>query len=232
MTNKKITQLTSASAAASADVIPIVQNTTLTPDTKQISLTTLLANIPATGLTLGGDTNLYRSGVNQIKTDDNLAVGGGLVIVGDTQFWTAGEKLLFGDGAGAYDTNLYRTSASSLKTDVYFTSQQGLITAGHMSLSGSTMLTIAGDIVTITKAFHSLETEAGAASDNLYTIYGGLPGDILILKPVNASHVVTMKDGGGNLALNGDYVMSSLNHTITLLYSGTTWMELARSANG
>ena len=58
MADKKISALTSASALASADVLPIVQNTTATPVTRKISVTNLMgmntAPVGTTTLTVTG----------------------------------------------------------------------------------------------------------------------------------------------------------------------------------
>jgi hypothetical protein len=80
MTDKKITQLSSATTIDSTDEIPIVQNVSTTPVTRQTSVNTLLNNIPAAGIVLGGDSNLYRSAANTLKTDDSLVVSGSLTL--------------------------------------------------------------------------------------------------------------------------------------------------------
>ncbi len=73
-------------------------------------------------LTWAGDTNLYRSAANLLKTDDSLHVVGDLATgVGDaahqvqiTSFQGLYPALVFGTLA---DTNLYRAGANLLKTD-------------------------------------------------------------------------------------------------------------------
>lgn len=67
-----------------------------------------------TGLTIGGDTNLYRSAANTLKTDDSFVAGAtsstaSQITIPDT---TAGAGLTIGG-----DTNLYRGAANQLKTD-------------------------------------------------------------------------------------------------------------------
>jgi len=68
------------------------------------------------GIKLGnaGDTNLYRSGAQILKTDGNFRVGQYL----DVDFAGAGYQIRFGS---AVDTNLYRNAAGSLKTDGWIT---------------------------------------------------------------------------------------------------------------
>jgi len=76
------------------------------------------------------DTNLYRSGAGNLKTDGTLTAGGSLQagahLVAQQHVFVdqanGGGKLLFGS---ALDTNLYRSAASTLKTDgALFTGSQ------------------------------------------------------------------------------------------------------------
>ena len=100
------------------------------------------------GITIGGDTNLYRSAADTLQTDDTFTarnltvttvgtqVGLALDSFGSTSNWAATVKLsgdanrrfvlqaggtiLWGDGTNAQDTNLYRSAANILKTDDTF----------------------------------------------------------------------------------------------------------------
>ena len=107
----------------------------------------------------------------------------------------------------------------------------GSVIPGVFNLGSQAELTISGGVVTITKTYHSIDTEADAATDDLDTISGGTDGDILILRTNNSGRDVTVKDGTGNIDINGDYLMSNIGFTITLLYNGAlaNWTELARS---
>lgn len=99
-------------------------------------------------------------------------------------------------------------------------------------VAGST-LTIATGVVTATHSRHILDTQGGAATDDLDTIDGGADGDILILGTVSAARVVTVKDNTGNIELNGDFVMDSPRDTLMLVYRSSLakWCELCRSSN-
>lgn len=70
------------------------------------------------GFTLGAfqDTNLYRSALDTLKTDDRLDVGGLLNAYGSVNVDSSGVsgKVFFG---ALSDTNLYRSAADTLKTD-------------------------------------------------------------------------------------------------------------------
>lgn len=54
----------------------------------------------------------------------------------------------------------------------------------------------------------------------------------IVVAPVNSADDVVLKDGTGNLSLNGDFTMDHADDRITLEYDGTNWVELSRSDNG
>ena len=62
----------------------------------------------------------------------------------------------------------------------------------------------------MTKSYHDVDTQAGAASDDLDTINGGNIGSFLVLRPENAARTVVLKDGTGNLVLAGDFTMDTV----------------------
>lgn len=109
----------------------------------------------------------------------------------------------------------------------------GTVHARVLDLDASTELTVSSGAVVVTRSYHSIDTEADAASDDLDTLTatGLTAGHVVIFKAENTSRVVTFKDGTGNLLLNGDYPLNGTDRTITLLYDGTNWRELARSVN-
>jgi hypothetical protein len=96
---------------------------------------------------------------------------------------------------------------------------------------GNTNKTIASGVITVTRSKHVVSTEAAAASDDLDTINGGHAGMIVVLAAQNDARTVVCKDGTGNLRLNGDFSIDSTADTITLVYDGSNWLELARSDN-
>lgn len=108
---------------------------------------------------------------------------------------------------------------------------------GFLNLSGSeagtVTLTIAAGVITATSSFHYVDTESAAATDDLVTINGGANGDLLMMRPVSASRVITLKDGSGNLQLAGDFVMDNGRDRILLHYdsSVSAWCEICRSNN-
>jgi len=121
------------------------------------------------GITIGTDTNLYRSAANTLRTDDNLIVNldltvNGNVTLGDGATDTvtinsgpvslvnataAADALEF--GAGANLANLYRSANDTLRTD------DSLIVNVDLTVNGNTTL---GDATSDTVSFN-----ARAASD-------------------------------------------------------------------
>jgi len=94
-------------------------------------------------------------------------------------------------------------------------------------------LTISGGAVTATHSYHRVDTESGAASDDLDTINGGTDGQVLVLTSVAAARDVVAKDGTGNLSLSGDFTLGDTTDTLSLIYDSTAsaWLELSRSNN-
>lgn len=92
--------------------------------------------------------------------------------------------------------------------------------------------TIAAGVITVTGHFHLVDTEADAATDDLDTINGGTTGQVIVLKAADGARDVVLKDGTGNLNLNGDFTLDNAADTISLIYNGASWDELSRSDNG
>lgn len=108
----------------------------------------------------------------------------------------------------------------------------GQANSGPFNLGTPTELTIASSAITVTRSYHTVDTESDAATDNLSTISGGSEGQWLVIRPVNAARTVVAKDAVGNLQLAGDHTMDNSQDTLTLIYDGSNWLEVARSNNG
>jgi hypothetical protein len=93
-------------------------------------------------------------------------------------------------------------------------------------------LTIVSGVVTATGAYHSIDTEANAASDDLDTINGTVAGQMIVLRANNSGRTVVAKDGTGNLKLEGDFSMDNTEDRLFLMSDGTSLYEIARSNNG
>lgn len=92
-------------------------------------------------------------------------------------------------------------------------------------------LTIVSGAVTRTQRQHKIETESGAASDDLDTINGGADGEELILRLFDATHAVTVKNGTGNVVIPSDALLDSASKSLHLWYNGDTakWNEISRN---
>lgn len=63
-------------------------------------------------------------------------------------------------------------------------------------------LVISSGAITVSKAWHNIDTEGSAASDDLTTISGGVKGDLLLLNCTNNARVINVKHGTGNIYLS------------------------------
>ena len=90
--------------------------------------------------------------------------------------------------------------------------------------------TISGGAVTYTGAYMVIDTEGGAATDDLDTIAGGTVGDRLVLKIVSSTRNVVIKDGTGNIQLfdNRDILLDFTIDSIELIYDGGNWIAINR----
>ena len=94
-------------------------------------------------------------------------------------------------------------------------------------------LTLASDAITVTGCYHRVDTQGGAATDDLATISGAAAGQILILQSVASSRDVTVKNGTGNIFLSGsDFVLDNSRDFIVLICTGGELNEICRSNNG
>ncbi len=96
---------------SAANVFTAAQSISVAGGKTTLALTSTGAN---TGLTVGGDTNLYRSAADSWKTDDAIEIAGGAGTKTALQIssTTVNTGLTIGG-----DATLYRSAASTLKTD-------------------------------------------------------------------------------------------------------------------
>jgi len=90
-----------------------------------------------------------------------------------------------------------------------------------------TELTIATGVITVSQGFHTVDTEADGASDDLVTINGGTTGMTVILSAVNDARTVVVKHNTGNIWLVGkaDISLDDLYDSIRLTWNGTKWVN-------
>jgi len=111
------------------------------------------------------------------------------------------------------------------------------IGAGHDIPSVITQIaTIATGVVTLTSGYIRelvVDTEGALPTDDLFTINGGVAGQIIVVRTLNSARDVTLKNGGGgNLLLGADFTLLTGNDTATLQFNGTSsWRKLAAATN-
>ena len=97
-----------------------------------------------------------------------------------------------------------------------------------LNLTDSTELTIATGAVTVTQGYHTIDTEADSATDDLDTItVAGGEGDILILRPASSARTVVIKHGTGNIQCVEDFdITMDDDHEFVLLIrkNASDWM--------
>lgn len=105
------------------------------------------------------------------------------------------------------------------------------ILAERLSFGTPTTVTIGSGAITVTRSYHLVDSLGAAGSTtDLLTVNGGMVGQLLVLMRTNAKKI-KLKDGSGNLRIAGDFTIDSDFDTITLLYTGTVWVEQCRSNN-
>ncbi len=128
-----------------------------------------------------------------------------------------------------HDVNLGNGSSKSIAIN-------GTATFNSKLILGISNLTIsAAGAVTVTNAYHKIDTYSSAATDDLDTINGGVEGMILVLQSVISTREVVVRDTGGgtgNIRLStADFHLNNVQDTLTLIYNGSLWCELCRSDN-
>lgn len=127
----------------------------------------------------------------------------------------------------AIETELGTDPAGSL-TDVKTRLAVSLTDAGYLRMQAATSLTISSGAITVSRNYHTVDTEGGAASDDLDTINGGVAGFLLYLRTTNSGRDVVLKHGTGNITCAGgsDITLADITEFAYGYYDGgtSTWM--------
>jgi hypothetical protein len=121
------------------------------------------------GLLLGGDTNLFRSAANILKTDDTLEVTTAARIGTSTSTATSGLNLAPSQTTAAYgiafgtDVTLYRSAANTLKTDDALIVDSTI--AAKAGTSTGQVAKVGGTVFT----YNTSVGNSGTAETDLYT---------------------------------------------------------------
>lgn len=102
-----------------------------------------------------------------------------------------------------------------------------------VSFGSALDVTIAGGVITATQSYHKINPENLDPTDDLDTINGASNGRLLILRSVNSAKDVVVKDGTGNIQLEGslDFTLGNVKDRLILLGGSNDWKELSRSNN-
>lgn len=220
-------------------------NSTPTPDTNNFERARIswAANIARVGTEAGGTgvarTIVFQSGSGSsitATTNDLImnagGAGGNLILGGLGQtLWYLGNG---GDGTFKAGTdNAYDIGASGANRPRTVYAGTSVSTPRLDFVAVGAQLTLdAGGAITVTKSYHRVDTFSDAVSDQLDTINGGTEGRTLILRADDSTHDVVIGDGTGNIQTSGAFTLDHVSDTITLLFDGTNWIEVARANNG
>jgi hypothetical protein len=135
-----------------------------------------------------------------------------------------------GDEITAIETEL-GTDVAGSATDLKTRLIQSLAADGDLEFASATELTIATGAITITQNWHTIDTQADAASDELDTINGGAEGKVLFLRPDHTDRSVVIKHNTGNILIfgNADLTLDDSHDLALLIYDAglTKWLCFA-----
>lgn len=161
---------------------------------------------------------------NSFVVNNNITVGG----VGGIYFTSATKNTICegNNCSGASSANYVMTYNDNWKSN--------LVSKWNIGWPGrANTYVIASGAITISQSdsICIVDTEGNAATDDLDTINGAAcVGMTISLRISNSARVVTVKDST-QLKLAGDFVMNSSLDTITLVWIGSSWIEVSRSDN-
>ena len=144
-------------------------------------------------------------------------------------------------GVELYHANTLAAVLEAAGTGV--SSDQAIITkekgdARYDKISYSDQTISSGQITYAGESLIFVQTEGGAASDDLNVTTGAAPGNRLTLALFTAGNIVTVKDGvvgpglaGFKLAGGVDFTFINATDTISFILVGANWHETSRSIN-
>lgn len=165
-----------------------------------------------------------------VSTNQPVNIGTG-TCTGTVTIGGAGAQTInIGDGAAAKTVTL--GSVNTTSTTTISAGSGGINLAGKLILGAQSELTIASDAITVTKTYHSVDTESDDATDDLVTINGGAESQLLVLRANNSGRSVVLKHASGNIQCGADITLDNANDTAVLIYDGSNWLLLSYYSNG
>lgn len=138
-----------------------------------------------------------------------------------------GQTLYGGTASG--DDLLLESTSHATKGHIALTASE-IVCKSPLTFDAQSELTIATGVITVTKSYHTVDTESDASSDDLVTINGGKDGAILVIRPSSSSRTINVLETG-NIELLQSCAMGDNTDTLTLIYDSglTKWVEVTRS---
>jgi len=157
------------------------------------------------------------AGVTQNQIVDNLVNTATVAVITDNSANTTNFTAQYDKVNGRYE---YLTGDLSVQTALNIPSV-------------STLTIDVLEEVTVTASHHLIDTLGGAPTDDLVNILGGNDGDLLILQSASNARLPTLKDATGNMRLNGDMELRTVEDRILLQYDSSValppvWVEIGR----
>lgn len=180
----------------------------------------------------------------QAKPSTNPAVGRDRIYPKAGNNWyvldSSGTETLLGGGSGLpVHTHANNTQGGQIDWDDVWSDAvhdhsaageggQNLRSIQELEFDNYSELTIAAGAVTRTQVYHSIDTEAGAATDDLDTINGGAEADLLITRQDNDARNVKYTVNGNLEIPSGIDIYSDLaSHALGWIYDGQNWLNFA-----
>ena len=182
------------------------------------------------------DNKLINSSLFGVSSEAAIVIGSNGNVVADNYVENFASGIRFAAGTET-GNKCYRNIFENVTTQFAGTLPNDVILKGNLpSVQYTTSFAIAADAITIRDTDQTLivvDTEASAATDDLSTItFSGPTGRTIVLKTGSSARDVTVKDNVGNIQLaGGDFIMDTSSDSLTLLWTGTQWVELARANN-
>ena len=104
--------------------------------------------------------------------------------------------------------------------------------ARRLALTYSGPLEVSGGEIDVTGSYHRVDTQAGAANDDLEDVNGTEEGQLLVLRSFDSGNHVRLMDGIGNLRLGANRTLDHVDDAIILISDGTLLYEVAFANNG
>lgn len=187
-------------------------------------------------LTWAGDTNLYRSAADVLKSDDAFQTAGALT----SMVGTAQQITLAADGilkfGSASDANLYRSAANALRTGGALTVDGVLTASGNIVVPTGGSISSAGYLQLISGASNDqimFKRSGGATESARFEVNGHL-----VFGPTQVVGWSAVAGSGsadaliGRVAANAIYTPGRLDVTSGVITSGTTANELRLWTDG